>query len=107
MASYSIPIQDGTYDTESGDVGQIGQLNTGFGHQMSIKLASGSSISAGSLQIFCKGKGSDAYEEIPDSPIDLTAIVTPMFEFNTSDYRFVVSGSVGSGRILITDLEVS
>lgn len=106
MSSYSIPIQNGTYETVAGNVGKRGAHNDKFGHQMSIRLSSGSTLTSGTLQIFCQGKGSNVYEEIADSPIDLTSIQTPLFEFYTANYRFVLTNAVGTGQIRISDLEI-
>jgi len=106
MASYSIPLQNGTYETSLNNVGQRGAHNTKFGHQLGIRLSDGSAITSGTLQIFCRGKGSGVFEEITDSPIDLTSITTPLFEFYVGDYRFVLSNISGTGRVRITDMEI-
>lgn len=106
MSRYIIPIQDGTYNTESGGgVRTIGKLTSSSSHQLSFSY-SGATPAAGTLQVFAKADGCDVYEPLPDGAIDLTAPLSLLFTFRLKDYQFVLSGVSGSGDITIIDFEI-
>lgn len=106
MSRYIIPIQDGTYNTESGGGARvIGELTDSSNHQLSFSY-SGVTPSAGTLQVFAKADGCDIYEPLPDGTIDLNEPLSLLFTFRSSHYQFVLSGVSGSGYLTIIDFEI-
>jgi len=104
MATYIIPMKDGEYSTNAGTVTKIGQVPSGTDHQLSIRTSGASP--AGSIEFFARASGADEFEAIPDSTVDLGAPESVLFSFKLDAYKFIVSGSTGSGEIRITDTNI-
>lgn len=106
MARYIIPVQNGTFTTESGGGARlIGGVTDSANHQLTFSF-SGATPTAGILQIYAKAEGSDVYEQIPDSTVDYASPQSVLFTFRAQHYQFVASGVTGSGELSISDLEL-
>lgn len=104
MALFYIPLGPGTYETGTSPTAQVGDFNTELNHQMSFTAsASSPPVTAGTITVFARSPGSQAFEAVPGGVIDLSAPRTLLFQFLAERYLFTVEGTTDTGLISITD----
>ena len=90
---FSFPAINGTYTFKSG-------LESERLHDLAVDA---SNVSVGSVAITARKPGSSVFEAVPDSPIDLSAPHSILFEGTVEEYKFVLTGVAGAGPIEFTD----
>lgn len=100
MARYTLPISDGTFLAST--LASDGVKNTNFNHQVNFKVVDGGTPT-GTITVSAIARDSDTVQPIPDGEIDLLNPESLVYQFTTDDYQFVISGSNGTGYILISD----
>lgn len=103
MAKYLVPLTNGIYKSDS--VRSIGKRNDSYYHQVSFEVDG--IPTSGTIEIKARSPDSQVYEAIPDGVINLASPQTLLFQFNTNDFEFTVSGSdVSDGFINVNDQEL-
>lgn len=103
MAKYLVPLANGVYESQS--VRSIGKSNESYYHQVSFEVDG--IPTSGTIEIKARSPDSQVYEAIPDGVINLASPQTLLFQFNTDDFEFTVSGSdVSDGFINVNDQEL-
>lgn len=102
LAKYKISSSNGTHDAAPYDSEHF-KKNSMFGHQISFEYENGTPPTSGSIELYIKAEDNHAYKKVDLGQNNLADIDIFIFEAYVDKLRFVITGSNGTGDIIVTD----